>query len=312
MRPISLILSRRERVEPPRLEQRDALVAVVEAPDPHVHRLVLDRGVEALLGGRSLEHPDPLAGEVGEAGDARVGLDGEAARVDEHEVGEVDLLHPRLRRRRVGAVELGLAGGDHRDAVGGGADDPVHLEVGDARDAPEVRDHPLAQVDRVAGRRVPGGDVRERQRIPGKRDGDLLGRADLAQRVRGLRACRRGGRHGQHGRRGGQRDGTGEDAAHVAPRRPGETRWAVMQDRAGQPGSNGGQAARRILQTGSERDSTVRRRVRAPRWPIDARPCPMRAVGFLRGAVAAPSRGPRQPRAGPARGPLRRRGCVLN
>jgi hypothetical protein len=54
----------------------------------------------------------------------RGALDQEAAAVEEDERREIDVLHPRLRRRRVGAIDVGLAGRDHGDALGGRADGP--------------------------------------------------------------------------------------------------------------------------------------------------------------------------------------------
>ena len=90
-----------------------------------------------------------------------------------------------MRLRRVGALEVGLARGDHLQALGHRADHPVHLEVGLADGAADLRDHALAHVDRVAGGLVVGADERERQRIARERDVDRLGGLDLAERVGG-------------------------------------------------------------------------------------------------------------------------------
>ncbi len=97
---------------------------------------------------------------------------------------EIDALHSRRRCRRVRAIEVRLAGRDHREPLGDGADEPVDLEVGDADGAPDLRDDAPAQVDRIAGGLVVVADERERQRVAGERDVDLLCGLDLR------RACR--------------------------------------------------------------------------------------------------------------------------
>ena len=107
----------------------------------------------------------------------------EAAAVDEDQVAEVDVLHPRLRRSGVGALEVGLAAGDHRDAVGHRIDDPVDLEVRHADSPTDRRNYALAQVDRIAARLIVGLDVGEGQRIAGKGDGDRPCGLDFRQRV---------------------------------------------------------------------------------------------------------------------------------
>ncbi len=133
-------------------------------------------------------------------------LDDETAAVEKDQRREIDVVHARLRGRRVGALEVGLARRHHGESFRDGADEPVHLEVGHAGRAPQLRDHALAQVDRIAGRLTLVVDEREGQRVAGERHVDLPGRFQLAERVAG---ARRAGRLGGSGAFLGRRLGRG-------------------------------------------------------------------------------------------------------
>ena len=66
------------------------------------------------LGRRAGDDADVLASEVGELLQGGA-LDEKAAAVEKDQRREIDVLHPRLRRRGIGAVDIGFPGSDHGD-----------------------------------------------------------------------------------------------------------------------------------------------------------------------------------------------------
>ena len=183
-----LDLVARVRIDRTCLEHRHAFQAVGNRNHGRVDRAPRELAGEPRFRRRALQDRDLLSAHLGDLGDRRVGLDQEAAAVHEYQVRKIDRCKARLCLRGIGAFEVGLARGNHLDALGRAAHHPIDLEVGLADGAPDLGDDALAQVDRIAGGLIVRRDPRERERVAGKCNIDDLGGLDLAERVRcGLR-----------------------------------------------------------------------------------------------------------------------------
>ena len=140
----------------------------------------------------------------------------QAAGVDEDQRGEVHGLHPSQRRRRVAALDVGLALRDHREALGRGADLPVDLEVGIADRAADRRRSPSCtgrSSSRRAGCSLPTNE--NGMRVAREGDVDGLGGLDAAERVGGRLGGgrqRQAGEGGESGNEDGDLHGDGDRA----------------------------------------------------------------------------------------------------